>query len=642
MSADPHSLLRDTFGLADFRPGQLVVIEALLAGRSALAVFPTGGGKSLCYQLPALLLDGLTLVISPLIALMKDQVDAMKLRGVAAERLDSSLSADESMVVMNDARSGKLKLLYVAPERLSNERFLEFLKSVNIALLAIDEAHCISEWGHNFRPDYLKLGQLAMQINAGGVLALTATATPSVSQDICRAFAITDEDHVQTGFRRPNLTYRVTPCSFAERKKLLVERLNGIGDGAAIVYVTQQQTAEAVAGFLRREGFSAKSYHAGLPDDFRSEVQEGFMGGSLQIVVATIAFGMGIDKSDIRAIFHYNLPKSLENYMQETGRAGRDGEPSYCEMLACADDRTVLENFIYGDTPSPQALRSLVDSILRLGEEFDISKYELSIANDIRPLVIGTILTYLELRGIIETTRPFYSTYRVKYVRGLPQLLAGYDEERKDFLQRMFAAGKAARIWTLIDPAEISLKIGEPRERIQEAITYLEEAVDLVVQPSGLRQGYRKLSDPGKLDQLAAEFYQMFEEREARDIERLDRVTELATYDGCLVRYLMEYFGETLKEDCGACSRCLGELVGDVTLPRAEAEPMTDEEVELVHALIKEKRSVLKSPRQMARFLCGISSPASTRARLSRHDNFALLERVPFTDVRDFLDSLTF
>ena len=238
-------------------------------------------------------------------------------------------------------------------------------------MLAIDEAHCISEWGHNFRPDYLRLEHLSQTLVFGRVLALTATATPEVAADIRRAFCIADADHVQTGFRRPNLDFHITPCDVGERKAVLLERLESM-DGAAIVYVTQQMTAEGLAGFLKRNGVGAKAYHAGLRDDYRAEVQEGFMGGEVRVVVATIAFGMGIDKADIRAVFHFNLPKSLENYVQETGRAGRDGKPARCEMLACADDLTVLENFIYGDTPTPQALRHLVDHLLRLGDEFDV------------------------------------------------------------------------------------------------------------------------------------------------------------------------------------------------------------------------------------------------------------------------------
>src|SRR5437764_380808 len=250
----PADVLRDTFGLEGFRPGQEAVIGHLLAGRSAAAVFPTGGGKSLCYQLPALLLPGVTLVVSPLIALMKEQIDRLKGRGVPAERLDSTLGPDDVRRVMNDLRGGRLRLLYVAPERFNNERMREALLRLRVSLFAVDEAHCISEWGHNFRPDYLKLAHFAKLCQAERILALTATATPQVLADVCTGFGIAPDCAVRTGFHRPNLSLRVTPTPAAGRDALLVRRLKGRPPGPTIVYVTLQRTAEEVAGRLFAAG----------------------------------------------------------------------------------------------------------------------------------------------------------------------------------------------------------------------------------------------------------------------------------------------------------------------------------------------------------------------------------------------------
>ncbi len=283
---DPLQTLKQTLGFESFLPGQKQVIESILAGRSALAIFPTGQRKSLCFQLPALHLANLTLVVSPLMALMKDQVDFLLSRGIAATRLDSSLEWNKINTIYQQLHRNELKLLYVAPERFANEHFVGIISKVTISLMVIDEAHCISEWGHNFIPDYLKLTELAHK------------------------FAV-----------------------------------------PVIVYVTMQKTAEKIAAMLVASGYEAKAYHAGLKNVTRKNVQEWFMESNRAIVVATIAFSMGIDKSDIRNVYHYNLPKSLENYSQEIGRAGRDGEPSTCTLLGGGNDLLVLENFVHGDTP---------------------------------------------------------------------------------------------------------------------------------------------------------------------------------------------------------------------------------------------------------------------------------------------------
>ena len=308
---DARATLKRVFGFEDYREGQEAVITRLLAGKSVLSVFPTGAGKSLCYQLPALVLDDLTLVISPLIALMKDQLDFLVSRGVPAARLDSSLDREATLKVYDDLNAGRLKLLYISPERLNNERFLHSLRRRKISLLAVDEAHCISEWGHNFRPDYLKIAKLARELRVGRVLALTATATPEVARDVTEGFGIARCDIVHTGFYRPNLKLYVTPCPGAQRRSLLSERLSQRPPGPAIVYVTLQRTAEDVASFLGDCGRHARAYHAGMESGERDSVQDEFMGSDAMIVVATIAFGMGVDKADIRYVYHYNLPKSL-------------------------------------------------------------------------------------------------------------------------------------------------------------------------------------------------------------------------------------------------------------------------------------------------------------------------------------------
>ncbi|MFV1996308.1 MAG: ATP-dependent DNA helicase RecQ, partial [Verrucomicrobiales bacterium] len=516
---------------------QREVIEILLSGGSALAVFPTGSGKSLCYQLPALEIEGLTLVISPLIALMVDQVTALRERGIAAARLDSTLESAEVLAIYKAMEACELKLLYVAPERLANAGFLERLRCTRLGLIAIDEAHCISEWGHNFRPDYLKLGKLCRELGVPRVLGLTATATARVAQDICRHFEIPRQHHIQTGFHRPNLDLHVTPCAGGDRDDVLASRLVAHPGEAAIVYVTLQQTAERVAAHLSRAGISARPYHAGLADDFRSEVQADFMGGKTDVIVATIAFGMGIDKADIRAVYHYNLPKSLENYVQETGRAGRDGAPAHCEVLACADDRVILENFVYGDTPSQQAMRSLSEHLLLRGEEFDVSHYDLSVSNDIRRLVIATAITYLELEGVLSATGPFYAQYRFKLLTDLPRLLAGHDSERTRLLEGILEHAKKGRLWYQLELAAAAEGLVTTAPRLRAALTELETHGDIVLQPRGLRHGYRRHPEhPAGVGEIADLLGELFANREAGEIARLDRIQRFCEERSCLTR----------------------------------------------------------------------------------------------------------
>jgi ATP-dependent DNA helicase RecQ len=628
--ANLSEALQHHFGFDTFREGQEAAISRLLEDKSVLAIFPTGGGKSLCYQLPSLMLDGLTLVISPLIALMKDQLDFLHEKGVPAARLDSTLTKEENFQLFDDLRAGQIKLLYISPERLGNERFLQTIKRQKISLLAIDEAHCISEWGHNFRPDYLKIAQLAEDLQVERVLALTATATPAVAEDVRAAFRIADEDEVHTGFYRPNLKLSVVPCTASDRDEALLERMKKRPAGPTIVYVTLQKTAEQVAEYLGRHGLDATAYHAGLKPDDRTRIQDAFMASNEAIIVATIAFGMGVDKANIRYVYHYNLPKGLESYSQEIGRAGRDGKTSVCEMLACPDDATVLENFSYGDTPEAETVGEFARHLLEAGETFDVSEYELSCRFDVRPLVVKTLCTYLELDELIVSTGPFYTEYKFDPQRPSAEIFARVSGERAEFLKKIFRHAKKGSKWFTLDTTTVSEAIGEPRDRIIAALNYLEEKGDLALQVAGVRQGYRRLRQPDDMDALVASLNERFQKREENDIARIRQVLRFAAHEGCLTQYVLAYFGE-VRDVCGHCARCKG--VEHPPLSEAAASGVSEGDLGRLRGLVDEGHEALATPRQRARFLCGITSPATTKAKLRKHPLFGACEAVPFSEV---------
>jgi ATP-dependent DNA helicase RecQ len=347
--------LSEQFGFAKFRPGQEEVIRAVLAGRDAMTVMPTGQGKSLCYQLPATLLPGLTLVISPLIALMQDQVASLKQRNIKAAAFHSGLTGSEKHRVIQDLNQKQLQLLYLAPERMQHEGFLQLLRSLWVSLLVVDEAHCISQWGHDFRPDYLKIGRLRQELTNPPCLALTATATARVQTDLCKRLSLRDPFKLVAGFRRPNLALSVRLCQSRQEKLATLERLvRETEKGTILVYCATRRAVEEVAEWLGQSHQSVGYYHAGLSDEERRLVHDDFRRGTVRILAATNAFGMGIDKSDVRLVVHFDIPGSVEAYYQEVGRAGRDGRPAACWLLFHERDLATQEYFIQQASKDPE------------------------------------------------------------------------------------------------------------------------------------------------------------------------------------------------------------------------------------------------------------------------------------------------
>ncbi len=368
LATDIDSGLEDLFGFTTFRDGQRDIVESVMEGMHALAVMPTGSGKSLCYQLPACLLEGVTIVISPLIALMKDQVDAAQARGIPAACINSSLSYAEQMDRLHDMVEGRLKLVYVAPERFRNTAFLEAIERTTVSMLAVDEAHCISQWGHDFRPDYLEVGEFRKKLGSPVTIALTATATPEVQADILQQLGMPNARVIVSGFERPNLFFEVRHAATDEEKFNRIQEVLGHFPGESVViYCATRKQVDLVCSMLRNAGHLVGTYHGGLGDTRRNEVQESFMAGDVPVLIATNAFGMGVDKSDVRAIIHYNVPGSVEAYYQEAGRAGRDGKPAHCVLLFGANDRSIHEFFIDLSFPMPDVVMGVWSELRRYG-----------------------------------------------------------------------------------------------------------------------------------------------------------------------------------------------------------------------------------------------------------------------------------
>ncbi|HDZ8966772.1 TPA: RecQ family ATP-dependent DNA helicase [Aeromonas dhakensis] len=625
------SLLTRHFGFDRLRPGQEEVISRLLAGKNAAAIFPTGSGKSLCYQLPALALPHLTLVISPLIALMHDQLAFLRSKGIAAATLDSSLTAEESRRVMQQANDGQLKILMISVERLKNERFRRFIQQVPLSMLVVDEAHCISEWGHNFRPDYLKLPDYRRELAIPQVLLLTATATPAVMADMQAKFDIEDDGLIVTGFYRANLDLAVIPLPAEARDGWLHGELARDPAAPTIIYVTLQHTAEACAAQLQQRGIRARAYHAGLDATLRSQIQHDFMTGKLDCIVATIAFGMGIDKADIRRVIHYDLPKSIENYSQEIGRAGRDGQPSRCIVLANRSQLPVLENFVYGDTPDRLAIVALLEILLQSGSEWEFSLLRLSNETNIRQLPLKTLLVYLEMAGIIAPAYSYFAEYRFKFVLEKVEILARFNPERRLFLEQLFACAPQARSWCTMDFDALWQGYQGERHRATAALDYLQQQGWIELESKQMTEVYRVLRQEIDITPLADELHNLFEKKEHSELARLQALLGFFTSSSCLSHELARYFADqAAPTHCGHCSVCRGEVaelppLPDRTLPneqglRAWCDPL----VALCHT---------RHPRVLTRFLCGIATPLTTRVKAKSLAGFGQLASHPFADV---------
>ncbi len=561
------------FGLTDFRPGQAQVISSVLSPGNTVVLMPTGAGKSLCYQLPAMILPGVTLVISPLIALMKDQVEQLTRRGLPATFINSSLSDMERADRLRRLRAGEYKLVYVAPERFRSPSFLDALGQVGVELLAVDEAHCISQWGHDFRPDYAQLGQVRKRLRPPRTVALTATATPEVRDDIARSLLMKDPRVFAEGFDRPNLFLEVFQATGDEDKRRACAGLAEMG-GSGIIYCSTRKSAENTHAALCERGVNAVLYHAGMDDDARRRAQDDFMSsGKDAVAVATNAFGMGIDKRDIRFVAHVNIPRAVEAYYQEIGRAGRDGGPAFAALLFNHADVHTQERLIEGNHPSETVMVD-VWNVLRGVPEYDKGMHVLAAQAGASEFEVSAALRILERERKVERGSRGEGEYGLTLTDKAPTTQPHAPDARR-LLASLLETFPVARSATTQVPI-LARRTGLSSEEIQHALKLLERAGALRVRRPFSGRTIRALM-PVPFAELGVDLSKV-REQERRSLMHLKRMTDYAYTKRCRRSFILGYFGQQQEAtSCGNCDTCAGSRLkrlpglGSASAPRASA-----------------------------------------------------------------------
>jgi ATP-dependent DNA helicase RecQ len=647
------------FRLSSFRPGQREVIAALIAGNDCLCIMPTGGGKSLCYQLPSIARAGLTLVVSPLIALMKDQVDSLTTLGIAATYINSSLSPAEAFDRINRMAAGQFDLVYIAPERLRSSLFLEKLRETQIQLLAVDEAHCISEWGHDFRPDYARLGRLRQRLNNPQTIALTATATPEVRRDIAEQLQLRQPQVFITGFARPNLSFEVEQAfSDPDRDRILLEFLRET-PGAGLVYSATRKGCEELAPVLAKtSGRKVGLYHAGLEPEARRRVQDEFMSGHTPIIVATNAFGMGIDKSDLRFVVHYNIPGTLEAYYQEAGRAGRDGLPSRCLLIYASRDRRIQEFFIDSAYPEPEVVAEVYDFLRAIDDdpiELTLDEIRERLNLPIRSEGVSACEKLLEKCGALERLDARQNMAAVRIDSDLPTLVDLLPREAKAQRRVLQAVEKEVgglrfeRVY--LNPR----RIAQLTEMDTAAVgRYLRELMKLQAfdyVPPFRGRAVHMLERKKPFNELGIDFNEQ-QRRKSAEYAKLDRIVGYATSRRCRQLEILDYFGDPNRQPCGACDNCRQQSAAQAAResgarkhsqhagerppgqPHQQADAARSPEDEPAPQVLEAVRMVLSGVARMkgrygkqmlARMLIGSKAKDVAKQRLDKLSTFGLL-----------------
>lgn len=576
---DALELLKIHFGFSSLREGQEEAIKSVLNGDNTVLIMPTGGGKSLSYQLPSLVLDGVTLVVSPLISLMKDQVDSLTKIGIPATFINSSLALNEVAKRIEDIRNEVYKIVYIAPERFNNPEFIELLSQIKVSLFAVDEAHCISQWGHDFRPSYKRLGAVAEKIGRPPIIALTATATPEVKIDIAKQLKLDNPKIIVTGFARPNLQFGVFNTAKNMKTKIITDAVDSMPGKSGIIYVGTRQKADEIVQLLLDRGVEAASYHAGMDGESRKWVQEEFMKNKFKVIVATNAFGMGIDKDNIRFVIHHDLPGTLEAYYQEAGRAGRDGNDSYCLLIYSSSDRYLREFFIKGDNPSPAIIKEVYEIITNYDSDtvlLTYSEIKDSLSDDVPEMAVGTSIKILENEGYIRRASEKSSNTFLRILESFDRIFDRVGERAKVQLRILHKLKNKFETelndgWDL-NLEEIAEIIDEKKDSLQRAIKKLAE-MGLIEYKPPFRGTEIKILKRINSEELNLDL-DYINEKARNAYEKLNKMENYVYEESCRQKYILNYFGDKNNYACGKCDICLnGSAIEKVYSPKKNYYP---------------------------------------------------------------------